>query len=97
VSVQNYRELIVWKKAIDLVEDVYRLTSCFPKTEIYALTGQIRRATVSVPSNIAEGQGGANQLASFCIFSPWRTGRFWKLKHKSRLPKGSDISIRNKK
>jgi four helix bundle protein len=57
MSVQHYRELIVWQKAIALVEEVYRITNSFPKTEIYALTNQIRRAAVSVPSNIAEGQG----------------------------------------
>jgi four helix bundle protein len=49
--------LIVWQKTIVLVEEVYRATNSFPKTEIYALTNQIRRAAVSIPSNIAEGQG----------------------------------------
>jgi four helix bundle protein len=57
VSVQHYRELIVWQKAMNLVEMVYRATNGFPKTEMYGLTSQIRRAAVSVPSNIAEGQG----------------------------------------
>ena len=54
---QNYRDLIVWQKAMDLVELVYRTSRCFPKDELYALTNQIRRAAVSIPSNIAEGQG----------------------------------------
>ncbi|MBZ5627783.1 MAG: four helix bundle protein [Acidobacteriia bacterium] len=53
----SYRELIVWQKSIELVTFVYRLTKQFPKEEIYGLTSQIRRAAVSVPSNIAEGQG----------------------------------------
>ena len=57
MPLQHYRELIVWQKAMDLVEAVYRATNDFPKTEIYGLTSQIRRATISVPSNIAEGQG----------------------------------------
>lgn len=57
MSLQHYRELIVWQKAISLVESVYRATNDFPKTEIYGLTSQVRRAAVSVPSNIAEGQG----------------------------------------
>jgi four helix bundle protein len=52
----NYKQLIVWQKSIDLTEFVYRLTSRFPKEEIYGLTSQIRRCSVSVPSNIAEGQ-----------------------------------------
>ena len=54
---KTYRELLVWQKAMDLTEHVYRTSESWPKTEIYGLTVQIRRAAVSVPSNIAEGQG----------------------------------------
>ena len=57
MKVKNYQDLIAWQKAMDLVEDVYKASKAFPKEEIYALTSQIRRAAVSVPSNIAEGQG----------------------------------------
>ena len=57
MAVRNYRELIAWQKAMDLVEMVYRATEAFPKREIYGLTSQLRRAVVSIPSNIAEGQG----------------------------------------
>ena len=57
MKVKNYQELIVWLRAMDLVEDVYRSSKDFPREEIYALTSQIRRAAVSIPSNIAEGQG----------------------------------------
>jgi four helix bundle protein len=57
MKVKNYQELIVWQRAMDLVEDVYRSSKDFPREEIYALTSQIRRAAVSIPSNIAEGQG----------------------------------------
>jgi four helix bundle protein len=53
---QSYRELIAWQKAMDLVMDVYRTTKTFPRDEIYALAGQLRRAAVAVPTNIAEGQ-----------------------------------------
>jgi four helix bundle protein len=53
---QNYHDLLVWQKAIALVTDIYRLTQDFPKEEMYGLTSQIRRAAVSIPSNIAEGQ-----------------------------------------
>jgi four helix bundle protein len=49
--------LIVWQKAMDLVESVYGETACFPREETYGLTSQIRRAAASVPANIAEGQG----------------------------------------
>ena len=52
---KKYCNLLVWNKAIDLVELIYVVTSLFPKEEIYSLTNQIRRAAVSIPSNLAEG------------------------------------------
>jgi four helix bundle protein len=55
--VRSYRDLLVWKKSMSLVMDVYRSTRSFPGTETYGLISQLRRAVVSVPSNIAEGQG----------------------------------------
>lgn len=54
---KNHRDLETWKRAMDLVEAVYEATRKFPKDELYSLTNQVRRAAVSVPSNIAEGQG----------------------------------------
>ena len=57
MPVRDYRKLIAWQKAMDLVESLYRATRCFPREEQYGLTSQLRRAAVSVPSNIAEGQG----------------------------------------
>jgi four helix bundle protein len=60
VRVQSYRELIVWQKAMDLVEAVYNATHDWPRDEAYGLTNQVRRAVVSIPSNIAEGQGRNN-------------------------------------
>ena len=56
MAVRNYRELIVWQKAMDLVKMIYQATRQFPKEELYGLTNQVRRAAVSIPSNIAEGQ-----------------------------------------
>jgi four helix bundle protein len=53
----NHKNLEVWKKSMDLVESVYQLTNNFPDTEKFGLTNQIRRAVVSIPSNIAEGAG----------------------------------------
>ncbi len=57
MAVLHYRELIAWQRGMDFVEAVYRLTQRFPREELYALTNQLRRSAVSVPSNIAEGQG----------------------------------------
>jgi four helix bundle protein len=54
---QSFRDLQVWQRAMQLTTEIYRLTQDFPREEVYALTSQIRRAAVSVPSNIAEGQG----------------------------------------
>jgi len=56
-GVKSYRDLIVWQKAFELSLSVYRATRGFPKDEIYGLRSQLRRAAVSVPSNIAEGYG----------------------------------------
>jgi four helix bundle protein len=55
-AIHSYRELIVWQKSIELVLEIYLLTETFPKEEIYGLTSQLRRAAVSIPSNIAEGR-----------------------------------------
>jgi four helix bundle protein len=53
---RNYRDLVVWQKGIELAKLIYPLSACFPADERFGLTSQIRRASVSVPSNIAEGQ-----------------------------------------
>lgn len=53
----NFQELIIWQKAMDITENVYRLSAEFPAEEKYGLTRQIRQSAVSVPSNIAEGAG----------------------------------------
>ncbi|HEY4476728.1 MAG TPA: four helix bundle protein [Candidatus Paceibacterota bacterium] len=54
--IRSHKDLIVWQKGIDLVLSIYQLTKDFPKEEIYGLTSQIRRAAISIPSNIAEGR-----------------------------------------
>ena len=53
---KHFKDLIAWQKSMDLVEEIYRITNCLPKTEMYGLSDQMRRAAVSIPSNIAEGQ-----------------------------------------
>ena len=56
-SIRSHRDLIVWQKAMDLVVAVYRACKSYPKDETYGLISQTRRAAVSIPANIAEGQG----------------------------------------
>jgi four helix bundle protein len=56
-QIKSHRDLIAWRKAMDLVVEVYEITKTFPKEELYGLTSQMRRAAVSIPANIAEGQG----------------------------------------
>lgn len=57
MNVQSYRDLETWQQAVALVLEVYRVTKLFPKEQLFGLTSQVRRAVVSIPSNIAEGQG----------------------------------------
>jgi four helix bundle protein len=56
-KIESYRDLVIWQQSMDLVTDTYILTRSWPKDEIYGLTSQVRRASVSVPANIAEGYG----------------------------------------
>ncbi len=58
----NFRALKVWQKSVDLVTEIYRITESFPKNEIFGLTQQLRRASVSIPSNIAEGHSRRSTL-----------------------------------
>ena len=57
MEVKNYRDLLVWQKAMDLMMECYKLTEKFPKTEIYGLIGEIRRTSIHIPSYIADGHG----------------------------------------
>ena len=57
MAIKNFRDLIAWQRAMDLAESVYRATQRFPSHEQFGMTNQLRRAAVSIPSNIAEGQG----------------------------------------
>ena len=57
MAIKSYRDLETWQVAMELVVEVYRVTKIFPKEELYGLTNQLKRAAVSIPSNIAEGQG----------------------------------------
>jgi four helix bundle protein len=56
-TAQTFRDLLVWQRSMELTLEVYRCTQGFPREEVYGLTSQMRRSAVSIPSNIAEGQG----------------------------------------
>jgi four helix bundle protein len=56
MAIQSFKELTVWQKSLDLAAEVYKLTAQLPKNEAYGLSSQLQRCSVSIPSNIAEGQ-----------------------------------------
>lgn len=74
----NLKELKIWNKAIDLAVEVYRETTSFPPDERFGLTGQTRRAAISIPSNIAEG-AGRNSDKEFCNFLGIANGSSYEL------------------
>lgn len=57
MKIHSYKDLIVWQKSIQLVQDVFEITSKFPRSELYGIVSQMRRSAISIPSNIAEGYG----------------------------------------
>ncbi len=77
-KIQSYKDLLIWQKGIEITEKVYLLTKSFPSEEIYSLTNQIKRATVSIPSNIAEGFG-RNSTKSYVSFLKISRGSLYEL------------------
>jgi len=71
MPVKDYRDLEIWKRGIDLAEQVYKIIALFPKEESYSLTSQLRRSMVSIPSNIAEGfaRSSNNEYRQFLYYS----------------------------
>jgi len=81
MAAKHYQELIAWQKAMDLVVLVYRATAGFPREEIFGLTSQVRKAAVSIPSNIAEVKGGKPlEISSISSRSPEARFKKWKRK-----------------
>jgi four helix bundle protein len=74
----TYRDLIVWQKAMDLVEAIYRSTNPFPSEERFGLVSQMRRASVSIPSNIAEGYGRKDR-GDYCRHLSYANGSLKEL------------------
>jgi four helix bundle protein len=83
-QIRDYRDLIVWKEAMEIAELVYSLTRAFPRGEAFGLTAQMRRSAVSVPSNIAEGFGRA-QRRSFIQFLRIAQGSLKELETQAQL------------
>jgi len=93
---QSFHDLTVWQRAIDLTVSIYRLTRTFPKDETYGLVSQLRRASVSVASNIAEGRGRLNP-AEFRQFLGVALGSTFEIKTQlivaKRLEMGDKVAI----
>jgi len=82
----NYKDLKVWQKSMDLVVDVYIIVSSFPQLERFALSDQIRRCSVSIPSNIAEG-AGRNHTKEFVQFLSVSLGSLYELQTQLEIAK----------
>jgi four helix bundle protein len=89
----SYKDLIVWREAKSLASTVYRATEGFPKREWYGITSQIRRAAVSVPSNIAEGQGRLTK-GEFVQFLGHARGSLQEMRTQLEIAVGSIIYLR---
>lgn len=84
MRVRQFRDLQVWQKAMALARDVYQVSQGFPRAEQFGLTSQIRRAAVSVPSNIAEGQGQFSDKA-FIVYLSHARGSLYELETQAEL------------
>ena len=78
-KISSYNDLIVWQKSVSLVTEIYKATSTFPREETFGLTSQLRKSAVSIPSNIAEGQGRATK-GEFVQFLANARGSLFELK-----------------
>lgn len=83
-KIKSYKDLIVWQKGVELVKEIFLLTKNFPPSEIYGITSQMRRAAVSIPSNIAEGSGRRNR-------GEWR--QFYSIAYGSALELETQLII----
>ena len=89
-----YRDLTVWKKSMDLVEEVYRIIGRFPKSETYALADQMKRCAVSIPSNIAEGLA-RNSVKEFIQFLHISLGSLYELQTQLEISQRIGYHIQN--
>ena len=87
----NYRDLVVWQKAIELTTSIYRLTRTLPADELYGLASRMRRASVSIASNIAEGRGRLNR-AEFRHFLGFAQGSAYELQTQLTVTKNLGLA-----
>jgi len=96
-NIRTYRDLVAWQKAMALAELLYKVTAAFPPDERFGLISQLRRAGVSVPSNIAEGYGRA-RTAEYCRYLEMSRGSLYELQTQAELARrlgwlrGKDLS-----
>ena len=89
-SSKSYKDLLIWQKGIKITNDVYALVMSFPNEELYALTSQIKRSTVSIPSNIAEGFG-RNSTKSYLHFLKISRGSLFELETQLIIAKNQNF------
>lgn len=83
-KINSYRDLIVWQKSVALVVKIYEITKLFPRSEIFGLTNQMRRAAVSIPSNISEGYGRRSR-ADYKRFLSIASGSCYELETQAEI------------
>ena len=94
MKLQSYKELVVWQKSIELVREIYKVTGQFPKEEMYVLSSQMRRAAVSIPSNIAEGRrkGSKKEFHQFLTVAYGSSNELeTQIEISKRLPFGKNL------
>jgi four helix bundle protein len=98
-EIKSYKDLLIWQKGISITNSVYTLLKSFPNEEMYALTSQLKRSTVSIPSNIAEGFG-RNSVKSYLNFLKISRGSLFELETQLIIAENQnyiqDIELYNK-
>lgn len=95
-AAHSYKELVVWQKSVELAIKTYELTENFPKSELYGLVSQMRRAAISIPSNIAEGRrrGTRKDFRHFLLFAYGSGAELeTQIEISKRLPFGSGLDF----
>jgi four helix bundle protein len=90
IRTRHFRDLLVWQKSMQLARDVYHYTSTFPKSEMFGLVSQMRRAAVSVPSNIAEGHGRLSDRM-LRVFLAQARGSLFELETQTELARDLEL------